>query len=181
MAQTLKILKLADQTNREIYQMLQEIDSDDHGFQNSAHGLIFSEYQTWIASQFDYSQGKNLPNGWVPQTYFWFYADSHLAGLGKIRHRLTPKLEQAGGHIGYALRPSCRGQGLGTPLLELLVNQARSMGIGDILVTCALTNTASHRVIQKNGGILTASTPTVHRFLIHSPSETSRAPRASGD
>lgn len=162
----LRAISIKDRDSQTIYQMLQEIPKNDHGFENHAYGLSFTQFQSWIALNFDYSQGKNLPQGYVPQTYFWFYVNEQLSGMGKLRHSLTPKLKKAGGHIGYALRPSMRGQGLGTKLLGLLIKEARQLGIKDILVTCSLNNLPSRKVIEHNGGILHESTDTIHRFII---------------
>jgi hypothetical protein len=41
----------------------------------------------------------------VPMTTLWWVDGERFLGRLAIRHRLTPALEKAGGHIGYDVRP----------------------------------------------------------------------------
>jgi predicted acetyltransferase len=90
--------------------------------------------------------------GFVPMTTLWWAEGERLLGRLAIRHRLTPALEEAGGHIGYDVRPSARRQGHATAMLAAALPIARSLGIIEALLTCDDTNTASQRVIEANGG-----------------------------
>jgi len=84
--------------------------------------------------------------------YFLVKDRSYLVGSSRLRHTLTPDLEQEGGHIGYDIRPSQRGKGYATLLLNLMLEEAKGSGLTGVLVTCDETNIASARVIEKNGG-----------------------------
>ena len=44
----------------------------------------------------------------VPVTELWFVDETEYLGTVLIRHRLTPALERAGGHIGYHVVPGQR-------------------------------------------------------------------------
>ena len=110
--------------------------------------------------------GVGLPEGLVRETYCWFYVDGGIAGVGKIRHNLTESLRLHGGHIGYALRPSARGKGVGKVWLSLLMEQARKFGIEDLLVTCTPNNIASEKVIKANGGVFESGDEETNRFWI---------------
>ena len=59
-----------------------------------------------------------------------------------------------GGHIGYGVRPSVRRRGYATEILRLSLVEARSIGIGDVRLTCDQENIASAKSIIKNGGVL---------------------------
>lgn len=100
------------------------------------------------------TNAANLPAHLVPSTDFWLFADDMIVGVSSLRHYLNAKLENHGGHIGYNVRPSQRGKGYATKLLALTLNEARSMGINRILITCHRDNIASAAVIRNNGGIL---------------------------
>ena len=63
-------------------------------------------------------------------------------------------LEAEGGHIGYSVRPSERGKGYATRMLEMALAEARRLGLKRVLITCDRKNVASARVIRKNGGRL---------------------------
>jgi predicted acetyltransferase len=94
------------------------------------------------------------PPGWVPCTTLWYVDGSQYLGRLAIRHRLTPWLLERGGHIGYDVRPSVRNNGYATTMLGDALPVAKRLGIADVLVTCDVDNTASRRVIEKNGGQL---------------------------
>ncbi len=113
----------------------------------------FAEWSPGIFDKYErQSKGEDLPEGYVPYTAFWLAEgeDTYL-GSGSIRHRLTPQLEKFGGHIGYIIRVSRWGQGLGTVQLKLLLKEANALGINPALMTCDLSNKASARVMEKNG------------------------------
>ncbi len=76
--------------------------------------------------------------------------------LGRIalRHQLTDRLRETGGHIGYDVRPTARRQGHATAMLRAVLPLTHGMGINPVLVTCDVDNLASRRVIQANGGVL---------------------------
>ncbi len=97
----------------------------------------------------------------VPQSVFILTRiapdGSHVAlGVSKLRHSLTPALEDAGGNIGYRIRPDERGKGYGTQILALTLPHARALGLARVLLTCDSDNIRSARVIMANGGVLTS-------------------------
>lgn len=94
------------------------------------------------------------PPGRVHATYWWVTQDDAYLGVISLRHTLNDFLLQAGGHIGYGIRPSARGRGLATAALRSVLPAARELGIDRVLVTCDETNAASARVIGKCGGVL---------------------------
>lgn len=102
----------------------------------------------------NYEKGINLPENYVPASYFWLVRGNDFIGEISIRHRLTPALEKYGGHIGYKIRYSEWNKGYGTKMLILALIEAKKMGLDRVLITCHSNNYASKRVIEKNGGIL---------------------------
>lgn len=100
-------------------------------------------------------RGENLPEGIVPATTYWLVRGGRtIVATGNLRHRLTPRLEHEGGHIGYGTRPSERRKGYGTILCRLVLQKAREMGLKRVLITCDTDNVASAKIIRKNGGRL---------------------------
>jgi predicted acetyltransferase len=90
----------------------------------------------------------------VHATYWWIVEGETYLGAITLRHRLNDFLLRAGGHIGYGVRPSVRGQGIATWALAEVLRRARSRGLGRVLVTCQDSNVASARTIERNGGVL---------------------------
>jgi len=95
----------------------------------------------------------------VPYSHLWLTDGHEFLGAFSVRYRLSSHLRFRGGHIGYAVRPAKRGQGLATAGLKLILEHARAAGIGRALLTCADTNLASATVIERNGGQLEAVLP----------------------
>jgi predicted acetyltransferase len=126
----------------------------DQRYQDIAQ-VARTDFAAYIRQLEEMSQGIDLPPGYVPQTTFWsLREDNLLIGTSRLRHWLTPVLEQYGGHIGYDIRPSQRGRGYGTCQLALTLEKARELGLRRVLLTCDTDNVASARVIEKNGGQL---------------------------
>ncbi|WP_232696109.1 GNAT family N-acetyltransferase [Brevibacillus daliensis] len=97
---------------------------------------------------------ENLPEGWVPASTYWLVTkERSIVGAVNIRHGLTEKLSQSGGHIGYGVRPSARRKGYASKMLALALEKASELGLDQVLVVCDEINTASWKTILKNGGI----------------------------
>lgn len=112
----------------------------------------FGAYLRSIAQE---ASGEGLRPGLVPSSTFWLLdKDREIAGVVRIRHHLTPALEERGGHIGYDIVPSKRGSGFGNEILRLGLQKAREIGLERVLLTCDSDNERSRKVIEKNGGIL---------------------------
>ncbi|MFR9780256.1 GNAT family N-acetyltransferase [Micromonospora sp. MS34] len=106
------------------------------------------------------------PAGRVPATTLWWVAGDEYLGRLAIRHRLTPQLREAGGHVGYDVRAGARGRGHATAMLRAALPVARALGVDPALLACDVDNVASHRVIERNGGVLTDERAGKLRFLV---------------
>jgi predicted acetyltransferase len=56
------------------------------------------------------------------------------------------------GHIGYAVVRWKRGRGYATQALREILLEAKAVGLGRVEITTDPDNTASQRVIERNGG-----------------------------
>lgn len=112
----------------------------------------FAQYTAELRSQA--LEDAPRPAGHVPSTTLWWVENDEYLGRLAIRHRLTPRLLEVGGHIGYDVRPSARRRGHATAMLAAALPLSRDLGIDRVLVTCAPDNIGSRRTIEKNGGVL---------------------------
>jgi len=117
-----------------------------------------------IAAAENYSRGIGLPADWVPYDLCWLVDDGEIIGLASIRHKLNEFLKREGGHIGYEIVPSKRGKGYGNKILELSLGKARDLGLKKVLVACDDSNTASWKIMEKNGGKLNDKIKTERRI-----------------
>jgi predicted acetyltransferase len=114
------------------------------------------DFHDFVRKLCDAAAGRNLKPGLVPWNEYWLVRRRRVLGTSSLRHRLTPALEDRGGHIGYCIRPGERGKGYGTQLLALTLEKAGELGLQRVLITCHRDNAASRRVIEKNGGVLSS-------------------------
>ena len=97
-----------------------------------------------------YARGRKLPAREVPHSTYWLTGPSgRIYGNIRIRHQAL----EVYGHIGYDIRPSSRGQGLGSLLLRLGLEKARDIEIPRIKIACDERNQPSVRIIQNSGGV----------------------------
>lgn len=97
--------------------------------------------------------GESLPPGWVPGTTLFLVDGGRILGVINLRHWLAGTLRQFGGHVGYSVRPSERGKGYATRMLEHVKTRAATLGIDRLLITCEPENVASACVAEKCGGV----------------------------
>ena len=148
--------------------------ADENGFINDFAGISFDDFKTKALPQMiDWSRGKNLPQGFVPETFYFLWSDEHLdehgyelegaedkketliVGEFRLRHHLTSALENGSGHVGQFIHKDFRGRGYCTRGLALLIEEARKIVPEDELyLHCNLDNEASLKVMLKNGGVI---------------------------
>ncbi len=131
----------------------------------NAHGEAFlgaaaTDWPAYVEQCAEEARGIVRDPARVPQTVLLLArvtpAQTTLLGVAKLRHMLTPTLEDIGGHIGYAIRPSERGKGYGALILARTLERARELGLSHVLLTCDSANIRSARVIMRSGGVLTS-------------------------
>lgn len=113
---------------------------------------VFEEWVDWLGRM--ERADEALPAGRVPSSNRWVVRDGCVVGTIAVRHALTPSLLVEGGHIGYAVSPRFRRQGVAGAALALGLRLAASRGIDRALVTCDVDNVASARTIASCGGVL---------------------------
>lgn len=124
---------------------------------NGSCGLHHSaEYTEWLQKVAAFEKAETSPLGVAGTTWLSLrQPGGALVGIIQLRHSLTSALRHSGGHIGYAVHPAFRRQGVATRQLAMAVRAAEAMGIArPLLLTCDDDNPASYRTIEKNGGVL---------------------------
>ena len=152
----IELKRLSIEDGYDIYCMLQEIPAEENGLINKANGLTFEEFKKWLVGKHADSEQLGIADGWkVPSTTYWLYVDGTPVGFGSVRHFLTDALRKAGGNIGYGIAPQYRGKGYGNEILNLLLKEARKLGIDKAI---HVDNASSRAVALANGGVITDKT-----------------------
>lgn len=117
--------------------------------------LDTADFDSLVEKLNGYSDGFELPDGFVPCSIFWMINNENkVLGAIEIRHRLNDYLSFRGGHIGYGIRPSERRRGYASHMLSLALQQCKTIGLSKVLITCLKNNIGSAKTIMHNGGIL---------------------------
>ncbi len=101
----------------------------------------------------------NLPDGRqaprLPGFRLWMWDGDFCGSIGLRFQPGTSELPaHVLGHIGYAVVPWKRRQGIATDALRQMLIEADSKGLAYVLLTADPGNAASQKVILNNGGVL---------------------------
>ena len=148
-------LKRANWEDREKeWIFVREMPEDENGLINSWHDVSREEFENKaLPSMLKFADGKGLPEGYVPETFFFLWKDDEIVGQFRIRHYLCESLRTGAGHIGYFIAKPFRGRGFGTEGLRLTLEEARCIVPEDeIYLRVNMDNPASLHVMLNNGG-----------------------------
>ena len=120
----------------------------------NTNGVSYDDYiEKVLPTLISYEHPVNMPDWFVPETYYYLWDEGRLVGEFRIRHHLTEALKSGAGHIGYSIRRDERGKGYATAGLKLTLQEARKIiPEGEIYLRVNKDNIASQKVMQKNGG-----------------------------
>lgn len=129
------------------------VEEPGFGFHPGAMHLRGRSYEKWLEDTM--AMRSHVREGLVTSTaYFFTDRAGRVLGAVDLRHYLNDELLHYAGHIGYGIRPTCRGKGLATYMLALCLEKAKERGLTRVLVTCDDENGASAGTIEACGGEL---------------------------
>lgn len=137
------------------YLFVRDIPTDENGFINNYNNIERKDFDDALDCIIANSEGKRLPEGYVPATTYFLWDDDIIVGEFQLRHYLCESLINGSGHIGYYIAPEYRGKGYATKGLAMLLDEAKNIVPEDeIFLHVFKYNPASLRVMLKNGGTI---------------------------
>ena len=111
-------------------------------------------YEEWLTLVTRNADPKTVSENWVVTDTFFAVreSDDRIIGMIDLRHALNEFLKDLG-NCGYSVRPSERRKGYATEMLCKLRTAAREVNMKELHISVEKDNTASRKVIQKNGGV----------------------------
>ncbi|MEE1282672.1 MAG: hypothetical protein UHK60_10590 [Acutalibacteraceae bacterium] len=85
----------------EQWQYVSTLPVNENGLTNQYEGISFEEYQATVLPELMmHEKPVNMPEWFVPETFYYLWDDDILVGEYRIRHYLTDALKTGAGHIG---------------------------------------------------------------------------------
>lgn len=152
----LELRKMNEKDAVEQWKYVTALPENENGLTNPYEGVAFEEYERTVLPELMMHENPvNMPDWFVPETYYYLWDGGTLVGEYRIRHYLTPALKTGAGHIGYSIKKEFRGRGYGTNGLALALELAKAIvPEEEIYLRVLKSNVPSFRAIRKNGAYL---------------------------
>lgn len=152
----LELRKINLKDVKEQWEYVTALPADENGLTNPYEGVSFEEYKSTVLPELMMHEHPiNMPDWFVPETYYYLWDGHVLVGEYRIRHHLTEALRLGAGHIGYSIKKEFRGRGYGTKGLALVLNLAREIVPEDeIYLRVLKSNIPSFKAISNNGAYI---------------------------
>ncbi len=147
----MELIRVQDSDYQKTYELYMTFPENENGYVNNVYGYDYDQFLEWIEKKRNWSLGKELPDGFVPDTTFVLADEGTYVGVFNLRHCLNDFLREGPGHIGYCMSKKYRGKGYATAGLQLVLKKAKEMGIEEAYLSVNKDNPASLRVQIKNG------------------------------
>lgn len=150
------------------YKAIKSIPENENGFENKYYNVTKEQFEKKIVPKLiNNSKGIDLPDGYVPSTYYFLWDDDEIVGLFKIRHFLNDFLRNGSGHIGYTILAEHRNRGYATMGLKLAIEKCKKIIAEDeIYLSVLKDNNASLKVQLKCGAYKAGETETDYLMRI---------------
>ena len=113
---------------------VRDMPEDENGLTNAWHNVSREDFaEKALPEMIAFSEGKGLPEGYVPETFFFLWDDDTI--------------------VGQFIGKPYRGKGYGTEGLHMTLEEAhRIVPEEEIYLRVLISNPASLRIMLKNGG-----------------------------
>ena len=150
----MELIRVQDSDYRKTYDLYMTFPANENGYINNVYGYDYDQFLEWIEKKRNWSERKDLPDGFVADTTYVIADGEKYVGVVNLRHYLNDFLREGPGHIGYCVSEAYRGKGYATEGLKLALLKAREKGIEEVYLSVNKTNPASLKVQQKNGAYI---------------------------
>ena len=136
----------------EIYKMFQEVpEKEEYNQTNEFYGLDPESTRIKICEMMQKEYCINTKTAESPSIIYVFYVDDRPVGFAGMKMKINRYWVVHSATIWYKIRPSERGKGYGTRLVDKLVKRANDFGLTYLNASTSIDNYASRRILVKNG------------------------------
>lgn len=101
-----------------------------------------------MAASDDFVRGYAEKCFGIDDVIFGFFVDGVLRGAGELRP-VAPGVHDASAESAFSVEPGWRRRGIGTELMERIVQAARNRGAGTLYMSCLARNAAMQGLVEK--------------------------------
>ena len=124
----LYLKEINDKDIEKEYIFVRDMPIDENGLTNKWNNVTYEDFKNKaLKEMIAFSKEENLPDGYVPQTFFFLWNDDEIVGQFRIRYYLCESLKTGAGHIGYFIKKEFRGKGFAKEGLRMTIEIARSI------------------------------------------------------
>ena len=150
----MELIRVQDSDYKRTYELYMSFLENENGYVNNVYGYDYKRFLEWIEMKRDWSMGRNLPEGFVPDTTYVLEDNGVYVGVFNLRHTLNDFLKEGPGHIGYCIKKEYRGRGYATRGLEMVLSKAFELGIEEVYMSVNKNNPKSLNVQLRNGAYI---------------------------
>ena len=150
----MELIRVQDSDYKRTYELYMSFLENENGYVNNVYGYDYKRFLEWIEMKRDWSMGRNLPEGFVPDTTYVLEDNGVYVGVFNLRHTHNDFLKEGPGHIGYCIKKEYRGRGYATRGLEMVLSKAFELGIEEVYMSVNKNNPKSLNVQLRNGAYI---------------------------
>lgn len=165
----LELRKMNIEDAKQQWEYVTAMPADENGVTNPYEGVSFEDYMDKVLPELMMHENPvNMPDWFVPETYYYLWDGEVLVGEFRIRHYLTEVLKTGAGHFGYSIKKEYRGRGYATKGMTLTLELAREIvPEEEIYLRVLKSNTPSFKVICKNGAYVAGEDETHYLLRVN--------------
>ena len=80
----MELVRVQDSDYEKAYELYMTFQANENGFMNSVYGYNYEQFLAWIEKKRNWSLGKELPDGFVPDTSYVLVDEGLYIGVFKI-------------------------------------------------------------------------------------------------
>ncbi len=152
----MELIRVQDSDYKKLYELYMSFPENENGYINNVYGYDYDQFLGWVEKKRNWTLGKDLPEGFVPDTTYVLEDEGNYIGVFNFRHNLNDFLREGPGHIGYCVSQKYRGKGYATKGLKLVLDIASEKGLDEdeAYLSVNKDNPASLKVQKKNGAYI---------------------------
>lgn len=152
----MELIRVQDSDYKKLYELYMSFPENENGYVNNVYGYDYDQFLRWVEKKRNWTHGKDLPEGFVPDTTYVLEDEGNYVGVFNFRHYLNDFLREGPGHIGYCVSQKYRGKGYATKGLKLVLDIVSEKGLDEdeAYLSVNKNNPASLKVQQNNGAYI---------------------------